>query len=187
MTHSKILVWCTSLIATYHFIIVAQLPTWFRLFMPHNVHLAISILCALTLIFLLLPAGGRKHGEDTEADGKFRNVPWYDFVLIAMAAIGAGYVIVDHEAVLDYGEFGFLDAKGIVLAVLLAIPVMEGVRRTTGWALPIIILFFVGLVLFQQHLPGLLYGRGYPPERMLYAAYVGDAGIFGLPLGIAAN
>jgi TRAP transporter 4TM/12TM fusion protein len=187
VTHSKILVWCTSLIATYHFIIVAQLPTWFRLFMPHNVHLAISILCALTLIFLLLPAGGRKHGEDTEAEGKFRHVPWYDFILIAMAAIGAGYVIVDHEAVLDYGEFGFLDAKGIVLAVLLAIPVMEGVRRTTGWALPIIIMFFVSLVLFQQYLPGLLYGRGYPPERMLYAAYVGDAGIFGLPLGIAAN
>ena len=33
----------------------------------------------------------------------------------------------------------------------------------------------------------MLYGRGYPPERLLYSAYVGDAGIFGLPLGIAAN
>jgi len=185
--HSKILVWCTSLIAVYHFIVVAQLPTWFRLFIPHNVHLAISILSAMVLIFLLLPAGGQKHGEDTEADSKFRHVPWYDYLLIASALIGAGYVIVDHEAVLDYGEFGYLDTKGIVLAVLLVIPVMEAVRRTTGWALPLIILFFVSLTLFQQHLPGLLYGRGYPPERMLYSAYVGDAGIFGLPLGIAAN
>jgi TRAP transporter 4TM/12TM fusion protein len=185
--HPKILVWFTSLIAVYHFIVVAQLPTWFRIFVPHNVHLAISILSALILIFLLLPAGGRKHGEDTEAAGKFRRVPWYDWVLMGCGIIGAGYVIVDHEAVLDYGEFGFLDTKGIVLAVLLAVPVLEGVRRTTGWALPIIIIFFVGITLFQQHLPGLLYGRGYPPERMLYSAYVGDAGIFGLPLGIAAN
>ena len=187
MQRTKILVWFTSLIAVYHFIVVAQLPTWFRLFIPHNVHLAVSILSALILIFLLLPASGGKHGEDTEASGRFRHVPWYDWVLMGCGIIGAGYVIVDHEAILDYGEFGYLDAKGVVLAVLLAVPVLEGVRRTTGWALPIIIMFFVGLTLFQQHLPGLLYGRGYPPERMLYAAYVGDAGIFGLPLGIAAN
>ena len=100
MQRSKILVWGTSLIAVYHFIVVAQLPTWFRLFIPHNVHLAVSILSAMVLIFLLLPAGGRKHGEDTEADSKFRHVPWYDFVLMGMALIGAGYVIIDHEAVL---------------------------------------------------------------------------------------
>jgi TRAP transporter 4TM/12TM fusion protein len=187
VARSKSLVWFTSAIAIYHFIVVAQLPTWLRLFIPHNVHLAVSILSAMVLIFLLLPASGRKHGEDTEAAAEFRRVPWYDFVLMGSAAIGAGYVIIDHEAVLDYGEFGFLDAKGIVLAALLAVPLLEAVRRTTGWALPIIILFFVSITLFQQYLPGLLYGRGYPPERLLYSAYVGDAGIFGLPLGIAAN
>jgi len=187
MQRSKILLWITSLIAVYHFVVVAQLPTWFRIFVPHNVHLAISILSAMVLIFLLLPAGGRKHGEDTKAENKFRRVPWYDYALMLSGAIGAGYVIVDHEAILDYGEFGFLDTKGIVLAALLAVPVLEAVRRTTGWALPIIIVFFVSITIFQQHLPGMLYGRGYPPERLLYSAYVGDAGIFGLPLGIAAN
>ena len=187
MQRSKYLVWFTSAIAVYHFIVVAQLPTWFRIFVPHNVHLAVSILSAMVLVFLLLPAGGRKHGEDTEAGGSLRRVPWYDYALMASAAIGAGYVIVDHEAVLDYGEYGFLNAKGIVLAVLLAVPVLEAVRRTTGWALPIIIMFFVSMTIFQPYLPGLLYGRGYPPERLLYSAYVGDAGIFELPLGIAAN
>ncbi len=187
MQRSRTLLWFTSAIAVYHFVVVAQLPTWFRIFVPHNVHLAVSILSAMILVFLLLPAGGRKHGEDTQAGAEFRRVPWYDYVLMGSAIIGAGYVIVDHETVLDYGEFGFLDAKGIVLAVLLVVPLLEAVRRTTGWALPIIILFFVGITLFQQYLPGLLYGRGFPPERLLYSAYVGDAGIFGLPLGIAAN
>ena len=109
MQRSKFLLWFTSLIAIYHFIVVAQLPTWFRIFVPHNVHLAVSILSAMILVFLLLPASGRKHGEDTQAEGKFRRVPWYDFVLMVSAVIGAGFVIVDHEAVLDYGEFGFLD------------------------------------------------------------------------------
>ena len=187
MHRSKILLWFTSLIAVYHFVVVAQLPTWFRIFVPHNVHLAVSISSAMVLIFALLPAGGRKHGEDTKAESRLRRIPWYDFLLMASGLIGAGYVILFHEAILDYGEFGFLDDKGIVLATLLAVPVLEAVRRTTGWALPIIIMFFVGITIFQQFLPGLLYGRGYPPERLLYSAYVGDAGIFGLPLGIAAN
>ena len=75
MQRSRILLWFTSLIAVYHFIVVAQLPSWFRIFVPHNVHLAVSILSAMILIFLLLPAGGRKHGEDTQADSKFRRVP----------------------------------------------------------------------------------------------------------------
>lgn len=187
MQRSRFLVGLTSVIAIYHFIVVAQLPTWFRIFIPHQVHLAVSISSAMVLIFLLLPAGGRRHGEDTEAEGRLRRVPWYDWALMASGLIGAGYVVLFHESILDYGEYGFLDPKGIVLSLMLAIPVLEAVRRTTGWALPIIIMCFVFMTIFQSYLPGLLYGRGYPLERLLYSSYVGDAGIFGLPLGIAAN
>ncbi len=184
---SKLLLWLTSLIAVYHVIVVAQLPTWFRIFIPHQVHKSISISSALILIFFLLPARGRRHGEDTKAEGTGRRIPWYDFVLLASALVGAGYVVFFHENILDYGLFGELDTKGTVLSLMLAVPLLEAVRRTTGWALPIIILFFVLITIFQKYLPGLLYGRGYPLERLLFSSYVGDAGIFGLPLGIAAN
>ncbi len=171
----------------YHLIVIAQLPTELDIFIQHQQHLAASIACAMILIFLLLPASGRRQGEDTKADSAPRRVPWYDWLLLASGLIGAGNVIIFHESILDYGEYGFLDAKGIVLSAMLAVPVLEAVRRTTGWALPIIILTFVLMTLFQRYLPGLLYGRGYPIERMLYSSYAGDAGIFGLPLGIAAN
>lgn len=181
------LTWLATAIAIYHLVVVAQGPTWFGIFLPTQLHKAVSISCAMILIFLLLPARGRKHGEDTQAESRFRRVPWYDWLLLASGLIGAGFVIVDHEAILDYGEYGFLDGKGIVLGAMLAVPVLEAVRRTTGWVLPAIILFFVLVTIFQQYLPGLLYGRGYPLDRMLYSAYVSEAGIFGLPLGIAAN
>ncbi len=184
---SRILVWLTSLIAIYHIVSVAQLPTWLGYFLPSNSHLAISIASALTLIFLLLPAGGKKHGEDTEAADSFRKVPWYDWLLMASALISTGFVVFFHESILDYGEYGFLDTKGIILAMMLAIPVLEAVRRTTDWALLIIILTIVLATIFQKFLPGLLYGRGYPVDRLLYSSFIGDAGIFGLPLGIAAN
>lgn len=195
MKRSPLIVAFTSLIAVYHFIVVAQLPAvFFRIFIPNQVHLAISILSALYLIFLLLPAGGRKEGEDTEAQGAWRKVPWYDWLLMASATVGAGFVILFYEhapaamtSILDYGEFGELDKQGMAVAAMLAIPVLEAVRRTTGWALPIIIMTFVMITIFQNYLPGLLYGRGFPIEKLLYSAYIGSAGIFGLPLGIAAN
>ena len=43
------------------------------------------------------------------------------------------------------------------------------------------------LTVFQNVLPGLLYGRGYDISRLLYSAYVGESGIFGLPLRVAAH
>jgi len=188
MQRSPILVAFTSLVAVYHFVVVAQLPAqMFRIFIPNQVHLAVSILSALILIFVLLPASGRREGEDTQAEGKWRRIPWYDWLLMASSVIGAGFVIFFYERVLDYGEFGELDLNGILIALTLAIPVLEAVRRTTGFALPIIILFFVSITVFQNYLPGLLYGRGFEVEKLLYSAYVGSAGIFGLPLGIAAN
>ena len=187
MIKPRALVWITAFIGIYHVFMVAQLPTWLGFFLAANIHLAASISSALILVYVLLPAGGHHAGEDTEAEGSLRRIPWYDWVLMISGVIGAGFVIVNHEAILDYGEYGFLDPLGIVLSLMLAIPILEAVRRTTGWALPIIILFMVFITLFQKFLPGLLYGRGYPIERLLYSAYVGDAGIFGLPLGIAAN
>ena len=48
-------------------------------------------------------------------------------------------------------------------------------------------LTFVAITLFQPYLPGLLYGHGYGLDRLLFSAFVGNAGIFGLPLGIAAK
>ncbi len=187
MPRSGLLAWVTTLIAVYHVVVVSQLPTWFRIFIPHEVHLAISLSCAMVLIFTLIPARGRRLGEDDGVGNGLRRMPWYDVLLLVSGLIGAGYVIFFHENILDYGEYGFLDTKGIVLSMMLVVPLFDAVRRMTGWALPIIILFFVFVTIFQQYLPGLLYGRGYGLDRLLYSAYVGNAGVFGLPLGIAAN
>ena len=70
---------------------------------------------------------------------------------------------------------------------MLAIPLLEAVRRVAGWVLPGIILFFVFIAMFQQFLPEVLTGIGFPLDRLLFSIYVGDAGIFGRPLDVAAN
>ena len=78
MGKSRWIVGLTSTIAVYHFLAVAHIHTVLGLFVPANVHLAVSISSAMTLVFLLLPASGERHGEDTEAAGGLRHVPWYD-------------------------------------------------------------------------------------------------------------
>jgi TRAP transporter 4TM/12TM fusion protein len=188
MDRRRVLPWLTSIIALYHLVVVAQLPTWLGIFVPDQVHDAISILSALVLIYLTLPGRGRlASGAESAGDRMRAHVPWYDWLLMASAVVGAGYVVLFHENILDYGLYGELDQKGIVLSLMLAIPLLEAVRRTVGWLLVAIILAFVALVLFQRFLPGILYGQGYPITRLLYSAYVSDVGIFGLPLGIAAQ
>ncbi|MFH1491454.1 MAG: TRAP transporter fused permease subunit [Pseudomonadota bacterium] len=181
------LTWIASAIAVYHLAVLSEVPAFLGFFMQNQKHLAVSVTCALLLIFLLR-RGGASHGaKEKEASAGRRRLPWYDYLLMLSTVIGAGYILFFFEKVLDYGMYGELDTTGIIVAACLAVPLLEGIRRTTGWALPIIILIFVAGTIFQRFLPGLLYGRGYPVERLLYSAYVGESGIFGLPLNVAAN
>jgi TRAP transporter 4TM/12TM fusion protein len=181
------LTWIASGVAIYHLAVLSEVPAFLGYFLPSQIHLAISVTCALLLIFTLRRATASHDAANEDVAGGIRRVPWYDFLLMAATLVGTGYVVVFFEAVQDYGMYGELDTRGIIIALCLAIPLLEAIRRTTGWALPIIILTFVFGTMFQRFLPGLLYGKGYPLERLLYSAYVGESGIFGLPLNVAAN
>jgi TRAP transporter 4TM/12TM fusion protein len=176
LSKSRILLWSTTLIAIYHIIVAGNLLTWLGIFIPPQVHRAVSLSSALVLIFILSRAG--------KEQGK---VPWYDYVLITGTLLGLGFVIFFYERILDYSTYGFLDNTGIFLSLLVVIPLLEAIRRKAGWILPMIILTFLFITMFQKFLPGILYGQGYPLDRLLYSAYVGSSGIFGLPLNVAST
>jgi TRAP transporter 4TM/12TM fusion protein len=177
-----------TVIVVYHIIVVGKLAAMAGFFVPDQLHCAISLAMALTAIFCLVPAYGSGHGvrREDEVGGPRRPTP-FDYALIACAWASLGYVVVFYQDVLDYSMYGFLDGKGQALALLLCLPLIEAVRRTTGVTLPILVLTLVLGTVFQNVLPGVLYGRGYPLDRLLYAAYVGESGIFGLPLNVATS
>jgi TRAP transporter 4TM/12TM fusion protein len=183
-----ILGWIATAIVLYHVVIVGNLAAMAGFFMPDQVHGAVSLACALTIIFFLVPAGGSGHGVSREeAPSGPRRPTWFDYLLIACTWISLGYVVFFYQSVVDYSMFGFLDTKGLVLALMICLPLIEAVRRTTGVTLPILVGVLVLATIFQNVLPGILYGRGYEIDRLLYAAYVGESGIFGLPLRVATN
>ncbi|MGE3646595.1 MAG: TRAP transporter permease [Beijerinckiaceae bacterium] len=179
--------WAAAAIAIYHIAILSEVPALLGFFMPGEIHLGLSVASALILIFVLRRAGASHDAANEDVAAGHSRIAWYDYLLIAMTIVGVGYIIVFFEPYRDYGMYGELDTPGILVALCLAIPLIEAVRRTTGIALPIIIVGFVLMTIYQRFLPGLLHGKGYPLERLLYSSYVGESGIFGLPLNVAAN
>jgi TRAP transporter 4TM/12TM fusion protein len=184
----RLLTWFTTLIAIYHIVIAGRFLSWFDIFVPAQIHRAISLCSALILIFIWQRMREQAKKEETSSpQSLLQGIPWYDYVFILSTLIGSGFIVFFYQDSLMYSMFGFLDTKGEIVALVLCLPLLEAVRRKTGWSFPIIILCFVFAALFQQYLPGILSGRGYSLDRLLYSSYIGTSGIFGLPLGVAAN
>jgi TRAP transporter 4TM/12TM fusion protein len=183
---NRLLLWISAIFALYEIAVVGSLPTWFGIFIPAQIHEAISLGAALTFSFVGF--SGRSEKRETEDDGRAAAKRWWlNLPLIAAALVSTGYIIFFYDRLLDYATYGFLDTPGVILALLLVLPLIEGVRRVTGWALPIIIVFFLLLTMLQPWLPGALYGKGYGIGQLMFSAYVGQSGIFGLPLQVASS
>ncbi|OAM73524.1 TRAP transporter permease [Devosia elaeis] len=182
----------STLIIGYHLIMVGNVPASFGLFVPTRVHAAVSLTMACIVIFLTVRAWKNAHAApkddlDSIDVAASSRMPFYDWLLIGAVVLACGYIVFFRANFDRYAMFGALDMQGMILALLLGVALLEAVRRTSGIALPLIIMFFVAITIFQQFLPGVLYGVGYPPGRILYSAYVGEAGFFGQPLRVAVS
>lgn len=189
MKRNTVMAWLSVIIASYHIVVAGRFLSWFDIFIPAQLHRSISLASALVVIFILFRAKEVQGEEIVEKNesAKPDKVPWYDYILIASALMGAGFIVFFYEEGLKYSMYGFLDTKGIILALLLSVPLLEASRRMSGWSFPIIIMFFVLATLFQSYLPGILNGQGYSLDRLLFSSYIGTSGIFGLPLGVASS
>lgn len=191
---ANLFIWFATLVCIYQIAIVGNLAAMAGFFVPQHTHRALSLAAALAVVFLMLPlfGTGKGHGAAAIAAGERNAGPSFaaripDLILLASALIGLGYAIFFAEEVLEYSEMGFLDTKGMILAAMICVPLIEAVRRTAGPILVVLVLALVAMTLFQNWLPGVLHGRGATLDRILYSSFVGEAGIFGLPLGVASN
>lgn len=140
-----------------------------------NQHQAVFLGILLPLTFLIFPAkkgnpGGR----------------WYDWVLIGLGVVPCGYVVFFYDLYMFHGATT-TQVYELAFCLALLIPLLEGLRRTIGIALPIVTLFFLLHPLLSAHLPSILFGRGYSVERVGTITYMQPDGIFSLPLNIAAT
>ena len=65
--------------------------------------------------------------------------------------------------------------------------VLEAVRRTVGWSLIVIALFFCFHALTANQFPGVFFGPPISFEFLLQTLLFGDTGLFGIPIFVMAQ
>ncbi|MCC5812406.1 MAG: TRAP transporter permease [Ectothiorhodospiraceae bacterium] len=153
------------------------------LFYQRSIHLALIMLLA----FLIFPVFG---------PGRRRGILGW---LIDCAFLGGAFLTGFYLTwYLDdiIARAGFWNQTDIVVACIAVVTVLEAARRAVGLGLTLIgvaaILYALAgprgeLPWLGEWMPGILSHRGYGLERVAGQLYLGQEGLFGLPLGVAAT
>lgn len=107
---------------------------------------------------------------------------------LLLMTVGFG-VLIYHVLFFDAvaSRWGELTETEFWLGVLCIITLLEATRRSIGWPIVILALFFLIYAFVGPLLPGIFFHRGYSLERVVGHLYLGGGGIFGTPLGVSAT
>ena len=117
-----------------------------------------------------------------------------DLFFFVAAFYSGFYIVTNLDAI--FARAGFWTRMDIAVAILTTITLLEASRRVVGIGITIIGLFFIAYAMagprgplpwLGEWMPGILSHRGYNLERVAAMLYLGQEGIFGLPLGVAAT
>ncbi len=135
----------------------------------------IHLLFVCLLAFALIPA--RRGSPRTR-------LSWVDGLMMLVSGVPMVYVAWDFDQLI-YRVGAAPTSLDIVVGIVAITVILEGTRRATGWALPILCLLFMLYALYGGTLPGLLAHRGYSLQRLVSFLFSID-GIYGMPLGASA-
>ncbi|WP_275285823.1 TRAP transporter permease [Halomonas elongata] len=183
--HSRPVLWLISLVA-----VVLSLFQLYSagieplgLFYQRSIHLALIMMLA----FLMFPVFGAKRPRGVVGG-------LIDLAFFAGAVITGGYLVLYLDEIIN--RAGFWTQTDIMVGCITTITVLEASRRAVGLGMTVIgmiaILYaFAGsrgeLPWLGEWLPGILEHRGYSLDRLVGQLYLGQEGIFGLPMGVAAT
>src|SRR5215213_2642765 len=135
----------------------------------------VHVAFVLFLCFLVFPVAQR-----------FRHrVMWWDWLAAALAvaivvyAVQGGDDFTDRNTSPNDWDIAF----GIGLIVL----VLEAMRRTTGWVMPIVTASFLVYALVGPYLPAPWTHKGYEIGRLVGVMYMTLEGIFGVAVDVASS
>ena len=146
------------------------------LFYQRGFHLAL----VEVLAFLLFPSRSRRER------GLRRSLAWsIDAVFIAAAATTALYLTLNLDAIV--GRAGAPSPLDVLVGAAAVVTLLEATRRVLGWAISVIAVLFVCYAYLGPFLPGVLRHGGYGTGRIVGQLFLGQEGIYGIPLGVAAT
>lgn len=128
--------------------------------------------------FLFLPISKKKE------DDSWLTIA-IDAILIVCAIIPLVWHLIAYKDIAARG--GIPKSFEIFFALLICLVIFELTRRSIGNILPVLAIIFVLYAYFGKYLPGIWAHRGMSVDRLTSIIYMGPQGIFGTPLGVAAN
>jgi len=145
---------------------------------PHA-HRSIHLSFALILSFLMFPLG-RKSFKD-----KLNLYFLVDATLILLVVGFEAWIIWDLDAFLEKeGMLSWLDQLFIILYLA---TILEATRRSVGWPLVWVTLFFIVHSFFAPYFPGILNGPAASREWFFEAQVIQPYGVFSIPLAVVAS
>jgi TRAP transporter 4TM/12TM fusion protein len=148
-------------------------PRWLGLALYTEQYMALGLGLALCLLFLSHDARGARRDDFRPLDG-----------LLALVGMAAGVYLAIRYPVLVV-TLVERPLEGIVLASAIVGLTVEGVRRSTGLALALVIVGFVALAMLGHLLPPQIASRPVDPSRLVIYLGIDTNAILGTPLRIA--
>ena len=132
---------------------------------------------AMPLLFLAVPTHGPRR--------RVGPPPWYDVLAAVVSFLGMAYVVVRFPALSELVAERPWD--GLVVAGVMIVLILEGLRRTVGSALLYTTVGFFVLALYAGVLPSEFAGKSIPFDRLTYFSLWDSTATLGAPLKIVTT
>lgn len=134
----------------------------------------IHVMFVLFLCFLVFPVSKRS-----------QRVCWFDYLLSLLGVAVIVYMLLDFDDFIYRSVVPTLWDK--LFGVILILLVIEATRRSTGWVMPAVVLFFIAYAFAGPELPKPWTHRGYDIDRVVGHMYMTLEGIFGVPIDVSST
>lgn len=136
---------------------------------------AVFVAVVLVLVYFTFPA--------TKNMAPLR---WFDYILALLSLGPCAYYGINYESLVFRGGMS-LSTNEIILGTILVVVVLEAVRRTTGWAMVIVGVFFIFHALYAIHFPSFLIGPSHSYSTVITTVYLSPDGMMGFIMEVVAS
>lgn len=131
----------------------------------------------LSLVFLIYPF----RPKDAH------RAPFYDWILFFLTIGCAGYLAYNGEQIIQRGWDIIAPTDATIIAGIVCLLCLEGVRRAGGTILFSVCLFFFVYPMFAEYMPGFLWGPPSAVDEFVRQHAMGTESIIGVPMRAVTN